>query len=695
MKKTTTILITLIIGFTTILFSKDINLQTAEKVASNFFFERVNSFEYPINFDDLNIVNSKLIDDAYYVFNFTEGWILVSANDAMIPILGYNYHGSFPETHQQSDNFKSWMQHYVDQVIFTKENNIETENYTTKWNKYLTDDLETLVSMETLDEVEPLLTSTWHQNFPYNLYCPEDPEGPGGHAFVGCVATGMAQIMEYWRNPYQGVGSRTYYCYPYGDLSVNFGETSYEWDAMHDVIDFNNPWNIAQISYHAAVSLDMNFGPNGSGTTINKVPNALCTYFMYDTSAVCYFRVNFSLDNWKEMIWEDLDNHQPLDYGGQSSNGGHNFVCDGYQGADYFHFNFGWNGNANGYYTLDNLNGFNTNQKLVKNIYPADPDYPYIADGPDTLSFLSGSFTDGSGPAQDYPFGMEASWLIDPQSDTDSVSNITLTFIQFITATSDYLRVYDGETTNDMLLGEFSGDDLPDNISSTGNKMLVTFSSEVTGEGFKIEYHPSYPEYCQNLQVFSEPSGTISDGSGTFFYNNLTSCIYTIECPAAIKYTLEFTSFETEENNDILSLYDGNENLIGEFSGSELPGFMEIVTDKIILIWSSNEIVREDGWSFDYFVDFTGISERKSKNDLFIIPNPFTHEVAFEFELSKSEFVSISIYNHLGEQLEVITEYKSVGQQKIEWNCEDMPTGIYFCVLKTNNGRKTKKMIKL
>ncbi len=40
-------------------------------------------------------------------------------------------------------------------------------------------------------------------------------------------------------------------------------------------------------------------------------------------------------------------------------------------------------------------------------------------------------------------------------------------------------------------------------------------------------------------------------------------------------------------------------------------------------------------------------------------------------------------------------ESKSVGQQKIEWNCKGLPAGMYFCVLKTNNGIQTTKMIKL
>ena len=269
----------LFISCSILLFSKNIDRLTSEKVALNFFFERMNTFVNATNYNDLNITGSKFIDNAYYVVNFEKGWVLVSANDVMVPILGYDYMGSFPTKEQQSDNFKSWMQHFVDQVVFIKENNIESGEHNDKWEKYLTDDPKLRLNNNGLDEVEPLLTCTWHQNFPYNINCPEDPAGPGGYTFAGCGATVLTQIMHYWRYPMHGSGSNTYYCYPYGNQTANFAEATYEWDAMQNNIDYNNPWEIAEITYHVAVSLNMNFGPGGSGSNINSTPNALSNYF--------------------------------------------------------------------------------------------------------------------------------------------------------------------------------------------------------------------------------------------------------------------------------------------------------------------------------------------------------------------------------------------------------------------------------
>jgi hypothetical protein len=617
MKTKKTLFIFLLFLTTSVGFSKDIDRSTAEKVALNFFYERMNAFVNATNYDGLHIIGTKLIDNAYYVINFKEGWVLVSVNDVMVPVLGYNYTGTFPAEEQQSESFKSWMQHYADQVHFVQENNIGSGEHAEKWEKYLTDEPHELIINTKLDEVEPLLTSTWHQIYPYNLFCPVAPTGPGGHTFVGCGATAMSQIMHYWRYPVHGSGSNTYNCPPYGTLTANFEEATYEWDAMQNNINFENPWEIAEINYHAAVSVNMQFSPNFSYSNIVNIKNALSEHFNYDPGVVLYAKEGFTQEVWEDMIREDLDLFRPLFYFSTHPVwGGHFFVCDGYQDPNYFHFNFGWSGIQNGYYTLADLIGFNLQQRILKNIFPDDPDYPYIAQGTDTLTFLSGSFSDGSGPSENYPPAMDASWLISPQSENDSVSTIILTFIQFNTAISDVLRVYDGETTNAALLGEYSGEELPEKITSSGNKMLVTFSSTGTNTGFLIEYNAGAPEYSQPIQYYTEPTGTISDGSGVFSYNNSITCVFILDCPSAIKYDLEFTSFSTENDHDVVTIFDYEQNMLGEFSGSVLPELIEVESERVYVWWQTNEFIKDEGWSLNYTTLTTGIQVNKQEKTI-------------------------------------------------------------------------------
>ena len=74
------------------------------------------------------------------------------------------------------------------------------------------------------------------------------------------------------------------------------------------------------------------------------------------------------------MIRGDLDLGRPVYYAGQGAEGGHAFVLDGYQGTNYFHFNWGWSGSYNGYFYLSNLNpgshSFNQNQRGLLYLYP-------------------------------------------------------------------------------------------------------------------------------------------------------------------------------------------------------------------------------------------------------------------------------------------------------------------------------------
>ncbi len=156
-----------------------------------------------------------------------------------------------------------------------------------------------------------------------------------------------------------------------------------------------------------------------------------------------------------------LDRKMPCYYAGWADytyTSGHGFVVDGYQG-DYFHMNWGWSGYLDGYFLLDNLtpggSNFNYAQELIINCYPDTVNYTYpsFCSGLDTLSSLSGSIEDGSGPMTDYMPNTECSWLIDPQTSEDSVIKITLNFHRFQTASEDTLRVYDGATMDAPLLG--------------------------------------------------------------------------------------------------------------------------------------------------------------------------------------------------------------------------------------------------
>lgn len=90
-----------------------------------------------------------------------------------------------------------------------------------------------------------------------------------------------------------------------------------------------------------------------------------------------------------------------------------------------------------------------------------------------------------------------------------------------------------------------------------------------------------------------------------------------------------------------------------------------------------------------------GIASQSMVANIQLYPNPFSNSTTISFELQHSSTVQITIYNQLGEQVEVIQLDQSHGKQQLVWNAEVLPAGVYFCVLKTETGTQTTKMIKM
>jgi hypothetical protein len=311
-----------------------------------------------------------------YIIRFvTGGFVIVAADDASIPILGYSFDNDMPETIDNAAA-KEWLDGYSREIAGIISNKLDNTQTLKQWNA-----VQDLHLKSATSDVLPLLTTLWAQDCYYNALCPTDPGGPCGHTVTGCVATAMAQIMKYHNFPPQGVGQHTYNCPPYGQQAANFGTTTYNWSAMPDSATSSNI-DIATLMYHAGVSVDMGYSALSSGATDISVPVALLDYFNYSPDIEIINKAGFpDVEDFKNLLRADLNAHLPICYSGYNSTGtaGHEFVCDGYHMSDgTFHFNWGWSGYANGYYAIGNLNpGTNTwdyNNSVVVHIKPYHPD---------------------------------------------------------------------------------------------------------------------------------------------------------------------------------------------------------------------------------------------------------------------------------------------------------------------------------
>ena len=434
--------------------AKQVNLSEAEKAAKNFIFITSNKYEKACSYDEIRLIEPFIyrVDEnpVFYAFQMNPGFIIISAEDVVTPVIGYSFEGSFIFD-EASANYKGFILNYAEQIVYARENQVEpTLEVVAAWkelrNEHITD-----LAISRERDVAPLVDCHWDQGDPYNILCPEDPAGPGGHTWVGCVATAMAQIMYYWRYPETGTGEHCYIPghYAYGQQCAYYGETNYGWEGMINGVDNRNPGSNAELQYHCAVSVNMNFDPDGSGAQSANVPNALNLYFRYNNSQYKE-KQDYTLAGWIALLKADIDVKKPVYYSGYSpTQGGHAFVCDGYQG-DNFHFNFGWSGSGNGYYSLSDVGGFYQGQACVRNFTPSDSNYPYHNTGTVIITDKSGSITDGSGPAENYLDNNTAHWLIDPQTVYDSISSISLNFSRF--STTFFLRAIDEPSLGRLLV---------------------------------------------------------------------------------------------------------------------------------------------------------------------------------------------------------------------------------------------------
>lgn len=621
----------------------NVDLALAQRTGINFYYEKL-GLRHAIDYQSIKIRDSFTIRYAdmpvYYVFNLDEkGFIIIAADDAVTPVLAYSDEGSY-QPGNLPPQFISWTEGYARQIAYAAHNQIPaTKSISDEWLRLSTSDPSTLKTPQVEREVSPLLISTWDQGTHYNKLCPVDAGGSGGHVWAGCVATAMCQVMYYYRFPDSGNGQHCYFPSGYPEQCADFQNTTYQWNEMP--LNFSNScFNdtaTALLLWHAGISVDMMYGAGGSGAYSEDALSAMIDIFKYSPNAHLVERDNYppNGDEFPAILRDNLDHKRVMYYDGYGS-GGHAFNVDGYQGADYFHFNWGWSGSANGYYYLNNLNpggnNFNNGQRAMVELYPdtLTYNYPDFCTGQTILHALGGTIEDGSGPSKDYAGNSSCSWLIEPQSLSDSVVSLILTFNKFSTeAGQDVLRVYQGTSTSDLLLAEYSGENIPNSLTIQGKKAFITFTTNGTTEkqGWFITYESVTMPWCLGTITLTDPEGLVTDGSLNFNYKNNSNCRWRIEPEGADQVTLYFSAFNTEEGTDNLRIYDLETldllaDLSGDYSSGNLPAPVTSPSGRIFMMFNTNSSYTGHGWSADYNTFPVGCEKVNEINRIQVYPNP-------------------------------------------------------------------------
>lgn len=289
-----------------------------------------------------NLRSDKTNNAPYYAFNLEQGYVIVSGDDEMTELVGYAENGFF-DAENVPPQMQLWLDGYAEYVA-------AVQSGKAKARKILLSDSPSVV-------VEPLVTTKWNQDAPFNNFAPEytDDNNNTQRCATGCAATAMAQIMKFHNWPEQGVGHYSYEHQSFGIISSNFSEHIYDWTNMIDRYNNGEYSNVqadavALLMKDCGVSLNMNYGPV-SGASIYSYTPAFKNYFRYSSRTVN--RSGCETAEFTKIITDELQEGRPIIYCGTGEDGGHAFVVDGYDTNYFLHVNWGWGGYSDGYFDMN------------------------------------------------------------------------------------------------------------------------------------------------------------------------------------------------------------------------------------------------------------------------------------------------------------------------------------------------------
>jgi len=375
----------------------NVDLETAKQMGA-YYFTVATGAKAPVSTDNMKLAqqydNPTLCIPAMYAFNVEgNGYVVVSASDAVEPILAYSPEGNLdPETLNPAAKYM--LDSYA--KIISEVQNSKASATATIHN--LWQELEEQTFTCDLSKAGVLVQTKWDQGDndrpSYNAMC---PTVNGKYCYAGCVAVAMGQIIRFWQYPERGGNdnSSIVTC-SWNNTTVKYkflvDSNKFIYDSMPNTISANSQWNykraIGKLLFACGVTVGMDWGVDGSGAQSYDVPEALSNWFKYSDNARYLSRTSISDANWVKMLRSEIVDHlRPVYYSGYDGtsggrDAGHAWVIAGASSADEskFYINWGWGGSANGFYTLAPITAiqtasgytFNSGHAMVYQIYPKD-----------------------------------------------------------------------------------------------------------------------------------------------------------------------------------------------------------------------------------------------------------------------------------------------------------------------------------
>lgn len=653
-------------------------------------------------YNQLQLVHTEKVADRntiYVLNNENGGYILLSADDAAVPVLGYSDEGVF-DIKEMPENMQSLLKSYSIEIAATSNNG---------------DNTYAGIDISDLAPIEPMITSSWLQGAPYYNMCPK-VIGAAIPCPAGCAAITISQIMRYHKWPEKGIGTHSYNWINKGTyqtknetLSFDFENTTFEWDQMLDSYTGNYTQQqvdaAATLVYAAGIAINMDYGRRASSAKIENIGRGLIENFGYDKAISYIRRKYFTITQWTKKLHDELSQNGPMYYNAQNESGsGHGFVVDGYDGNGYFHINWGW-GHSDGYFKLTafDTESYSYNNEhgaffgIKKAISGSKPTAEFVIEGnfqpkeetydrSAIINFLSGKSTEKFYPWCIYPVSgvqigvklvnennkTEYLWMTGNPMELESREGTPFLEIEAsrFPSTGSYTvtpAVKWGEEIRDILVPVDKNRELKLVATEQQLKFIPTFTATLLdcSEIDITEQFTPGKEYSFKTVITNsgtEYNGEItpilsSENAGMFFLPKKK--IYVAkDYPAEVEWNETLDASVPHGDGYTLYLLNNNGDRIGQ---------------------PVNVTVN----------DPAGIESVENSTNCTVYPNPAKTVVNITAD---TEIKQITIYSLAGN--EVLSESFDGTNCKEQLKVDQLPAGYYISKIKTVNGQHTVKLIK-
>lgn len=353
--------------------------------------------------------------ECMYVVSMPDsGWVLLAADERVVPILAVSYGGTFPTEEDMPPAMRDLFEDYANEIVYIQDS-IDSESYPA-WealenNIYGAQTVEAGTGSDIYTPGDTLLNRPgrgevkWNQSSCnggrcagctkiYNKFCPDWYTPSCGRTVVGCTAVAMAQIMWYWQWPHTG-----YIPISIDSTAVPSKTTElhlYNWDLMpKEITDSTSMEEVNMIAgflRDCGYASKMKYKEKSSSASLQNAKIAMMDVFNYDRHMSYQIKSKDTI-GWAVKLREEINAGRPILYAGYGDDGGHAFVIDGYakNNPNLFHINWGWGDARTVYCYLNNILGsgytFNSRQEALFGIKPAPNCAPYSTNGTKTLRY--------------------------------------------------------------------------------------------------------------------------------------------------------------------------------------------------------------------------------------------------------------------------------------------------------------------